>query len=122
MLTNSTLYFRHASTRKGISEEKRYYILMNDYKDKHLFFLALMCADESSITGLKRFFRKINGVKLDFMLSLKKRIKHEGKRRAGGGRERYRGMMLTQFLYMVLGEMPAERQKDKIPEIRNDRV
>jgi len=36
--------------------------------------------------------------------------------------ERDRGMMLTQFLYMVLGDMPAERQKDKIPEIRNDRV
>lgn len=35
--------------------------------------------------------------------------------------ERDRGMMLTQFLYMVLGEMPAERQKDKIPEIRNDK-
>lgn len=38
MLTNSTLYFRPASPRKGISEEERYYILMNDYKDKHLFF------------------------------------------------------------------------------------
>lgn len=30
-------------------------------------------------------------------------------------------MMLTQFPYTALGEMPAERQKDKIPEIRNDK-
>jgi len=47
MLTNNTLHFiEFASPRKCISEEERYYILMNDYKDIDLFFLAVICTDD----------------------------------------------------------------------------